>query len=101
MNIKNTPIVNRDEKTMLKETICSLQGENRKLKRMLAEQGLGMPEEKGPSEEERRLRDENRQLLRRCAESGEAAAGMKGRVGELERRVLELRKEKDLFRLSW
>ena len=39
--------------------------------------------------------------MKRCGESAELAAGLKGRVGELERRVLELRKDKDLFRLSW
>ena len=44
MNIKNTPIVNRDEKTMLKEKITQLEGENKKLKRMLAEQGIILPD---------------------------------------------------------
>ena len=57
MNIKNTPIINRDEKTMLKEKITQPEGENKKLKRMLAEQGIALPDTDKTSEEERRLRD--------------------------------------------
>jgi hypothetical protein len=40
MNIKNTPIVNRDEKTQLRQRILELEEENRRLRLMLAEKGV-------------------------------------------------------------
>lgn len=40
MNIKNTPIVNRDEKTQLRQKIMELEEENRRLRGMLAEKGV-------------------------------------------------------------
>lgn len=40
MNIKNTPIVNRDEKTQLRQRIMELEEENRRLRLMLAEKGV-------------------------------------------------------------
>lgn len=40
MNIKNTPIVNRDEKTQLRQRIMELEEENRRLRTMLAEKGV-------------------------------------------------------------
>lgn len=44
MNIKNTPIVNRDEKTQLRQRIMELEEENRRLRNMLAEKGVRLEE---------------------------------------------------------
>jgi kinesin family protein 4/21/27 len=40
MNIKNTPIVNRDEKTQLRQRILDLEEENRRLRAVLSEKGV-------------------------------------------------------------
>lgn len=40
MNIKNTPVINRNKHDMLRQENQELRGENRRLKQLLAEKGV-------------------------------------------------------------
>lgn len=70
MNIKNTPVINRNKHDMLRQENQELRGENRRLKQLLAEKGVRIElEEDQPVDlvvmEAKILKDENRMLNRR------------------------------------
>ena len=70
MNIKNTPVINRNKHDMLRQENQLLRGENRRLKQLLAEKGVRIElEEDQPVDlvvmEAKILKDENRMLNRR------------------------------------
>lgn len=74
MNIKNTPIINRDEKTLLRQKVADLEQENRRLRLMLSEKGVKIEELgelSGPTmntDEAKKLREELKVLSKRLNE---------------------------------
>lgn len=72
MNIKNTPVINRNKNDMLKQENSELKAENRRLKQMLEEKGVRIDvEDQKPdlfAMESKLIREENRMLTRRYNE---------------------------------
>lgn len=105
MNIKNTPIVNRDEKTQLRQRIIELEEENRRLRALLAEKGVRLEDLEPLShpqnnEELKKLREELKAAGRKLGEVSGELQVKSHKLNELEIKAYETRREKEVLQLT-